>query len=116
VVNDVIMNHLHDSVQRDSCRQGLALVGNTAIENQAICRCAPDASRSLMVYLMVNLFEALLPRRWNTSGLCAMSVLTPNQQAQWIRVHRPSQTETVFKALFFWSFLREAWHTLTLRV
>jgi hypothetical protein len=115
VVNDVIMNHLHDSfVERSVADKDLPWWEILVIENQGqgqsavvlrMHHCLADG------YSMVNLFEKIITCEDGTPLVSRTSMPTPTS--------KPSDTSSPPKPKqkpYFspWSFLREAWHALTL--
>lgn len=116
VVNDVIMNHLHDSfAERSVADKDLPWWEILVIENQVqrgqsavvlrMHHCLADG------YSMVNLFEKIITYEDGTPLVSRMSMPAPTS--------KPSNTSSPPKPKYkpnfsLWSFLREVWHVLTL--
>jgi hypothetical protein len=118
VVNDVIMNHLHDSfVERSVADKDLPWWEILVIENQGqgpsavvlrMHHCLADG------YSMVNLFEKIITYEDGTPLVSRMSMPTPTKANSTNTSPEPKPKPKQKPNFSLWSFLREAWHVLTL--
>jgi hypothetical protein len=118
-LNDAIMSHLHDSfstVERAQSDKDLPWWEILIFENQGHQQQGGQSAVLLRMhhcladgYSMVNLFEKIITYEDGTplvSRMSSMPTPTPNTPAPKPKPKKPNFS--------LWSFLREAWHVLTL--